>query len=51
MASHSLAIVKASLSAGLMRPDPTSVSRDEIARMHALIDAALEQCSPAHIQV
>ena len=51
MASHSLAIAKASLTAGLIRPDPTPVPRDDIAEFHRLLDAALAQCSPANVQV
>lgn len=51
MASHSLVIAKASLSAGLMRPDPTPVPRDQIAQFHELLDICLVQCSPTNIQV
>ncbi|KAF7596571.1 hypothetical protein BBP40_000971 [Aspergillus hancockii] len=50
MASHQLAIAKASFSAGLLRPDPTSVPRDEITTFHTSLDRALSQCSPANIQ-
>ncbi|MCJ1250678.1 hypothetical protein MMC30_007906 [Trapelia coarctata] len=50
MASHSLVIAKASLSAGLMRPDPTPVPRDQITQFHELLDKALVQCSPTNIQ-
>lgn len=51
MASHQLAIAKASFSAGLLRPDPTSVSRDEITAFHSALDQALSHCSYANIQV
>ncbi|KAL2846117.1 hypothetical protein BJY01DRAFT_213664 [Aspergillus pseudoustus] len=50
MASHQVAIAKASLAAGLLRPDPTSVSRDEITALHNYLDRALSHCSPANIQ-
>ncbi|OGM44812.1 hypothetical protein ABOM_006162 [Aspergillus bombycis] len=50
MASHQLAIAKASFSAGLLRPDPTSVPRDEITTFHTSLDRALSHCSPANIQ-
>ncbi len=51
MASHRLAIAKASLAAGLLRPDPTSLSRDDIAAFHRLLDAAILSCSPRNVQV
>ncbi|ODM20907.1 hypothetical protein SI65_03960 [Aspergillus cristatus] len=50
MASHQLAIAKASFSAGLLRPNPTSVSRDEITAFHSALDQALSHCSYANIQ-
>ncbi|KAJ5379486.1 hypothetical protein N7509_012605 [Penicillium cosmopolitanum] len=50
MASHQLAIAKASFSAGLLRPDPTSVPRDDIAAFHSALDRALSRCSSANIQ-
>ncbi|KAJ5759762.1 hypothetical protein N7520_006918 [Penicillium odoratum] len=50
MASHHLAIAKASFSAGLLRPDPTSVHRDEITIFHTSLERALSHCSPANIQ-
>ncbi|KAL2863314.1 RNA polymerase II-binding domain-containing protein [Aspergillus lucknowensis] len=50
MASHQVAIAKASLAAGLLRPDPTSVSRDQITTLHNSLDRALSRCSPANIQ-
>ncbi|PLB51916.1 hypothetical protein P170DRAFT_453490 [Aspergillus steynii IBT 23096] len=50
MASHQLAIAKASLSAGLLRPDPTSVPRDDITAFHSALDRALSHCSSANIQ-
>ena len=51
MASHQLAIAKLTLSAGLIRPDPSSVSKDEIAHFHALLDQTLARCSPTNVQV
>lgn len=51
MASHQVAIAKASLAAGLLRPDPTSVARDDITALHTSLDRALSHCSPANIQV
>ncbi|OXV08695.1 hypothetical protein Egran_03550 [Elaphomyces granulatus] len=50
MASHQIAIAKASFSAGLLRPDPTSVPRDDISLFHLLLDRALSHCSFANIQ-
>jgi len=51
MASHQIAIAKASFSASLLRPDPTSVPRDDIAAFHSALDRALSRCSSANIQV
>ncbi|CAF9941498.1 MAG: hypothetical protein ALECFALPRED_009165 [Alectoria fallacina] len=51
MASHSLAIAKASLAAGMIRPDPTSISKPEIAHFHTLLEAVLKRCSSANIQL
>ena len=51
MASHLVAIAKASLAASLLRADPVPVSRDDMNNFHALLDVALNQCSPANIQV
>ncbi|TVY52583.1 hypothetical protein LCER1_G006190 [Lachnellula cervina] len=50
MASHQLAIAKASFSAGLLRPDPTSLSRENIAHFHALLNSAVLQCTPRNVQ-
>ncbi|KAJ5176843.1 uncharacterized protein N7482_002720 [Penicillium canariense] len=50
MASHQIAIAKASFSAGLLRPDPSSVPRDDIAAFHTALDRVLNHCSPANIQ-
>ncbi|KAJ5831995.1 hypothetical protein N7474_000306 [Penicillium riverlandense] len=50
MAAHQIAIAKAAFSAGLLRPDPTSVPRDDIAAFHASLDRVLSQCTPANIQ-
>lgn len=51
MATPQLAIAKAGFAAGLLRPDPTSVSRDEAEEFYALLEAVLQQCSPTNIQV
>ncbi|PWW78605.1 hypothetical protein C7212DRAFT_276520 [Tuber magnatum] len=48
--SHQVAIARASLAAGLLRPDPTAVSRDEISNFHTLLEQALSKCSPSNIQ-
>ncbi|KKK19168.1 hypothetical protein P175DRAFT_0479715 [Aspergillus ochraceoroseus IBT 24754] len=50
MASHQIAIAKASLAAGLLRPDPTSIARDDITALHNYLERALSHCSPANIQ-
>ncbi|CAG8956045.1 hypothetical protein HYFRA_00008901 [Hymenoscyphus fraxineus] len=50
MASHQLAIAKASFSAGLLRPDPVSLSGDDIARFHTLLNAAITRCSAQNVQ-
>ncbi|KAI9784898.1 MAG: hypothetical protein M1816_000593 [Peltula sp. TS41687] len=50
MASHQVAIAKAAFSAGLLRPDPTATSRDEITNFHGLLDKVIAQCSPTNIQ-
>lgn len=51
MASHSLAIAKASLAASLMRPDPTAVPRTDVAHFLQLIETLLSQCTATNIQV
>ncbi|KAL8772758.1 MAG: hypothetical protein Q9209_002103 [Squamulea sp. 1 TL-2023] len=51
MASHSLAIAKASLAAGLMRPDLSAASKTDIAQFHRLLDALILQCSTTNIQL
>jgi hypothetical protein len=51
MASHQFAIAKASFSAGLLRPDPTSLTREEIEHFHSLLDSAVVQCTRANVQV
>ncbi|KAL7270632.1 hypothetical protein RUND412_006650 [Rhizina undulata] len=50
MASHQVAIAKASLAAGLLRADPIALARDEITNFHSLLDKALTACSPSNIQ-
>lgn len=44
-------ILKAALAACLLRPDPTSVPRDEIGAFHTSLERALSHCSQANIQV
>ncbi|KAL2363629.1 hypothetical protein RJZ56_003483 [Blastomyces dermatitidis] len=51
MTTHLVAIAKATFSAGLLRPDPTSVYRDEIAFFHTSLDRAVTHCSPGNIQI
>ncbi|KAL8890901.1 MAG: hypothetical protein Q9215_001978 [Flavoplaca cf. flavocitrina] len=51
MASHSLAIAKASLAAGLMRLEPGGVSKTDLAQFYRLLDALLSQCSATNIQL
>ncbi|KAM5437485.1 hypothetical protein McanMca71_000902 [Microsporum canis] len=51
MSSHQIAVAKASFSAGLLRPDPSSVPGEEISRFHNELDTMLSHCSPAHIQI
>ena len=51
MASHSIAIGKASLSVALMRADPNAVPKTEVTKLHALLDDLLDRCSTSNIQV
>ncbi|KAL8873074.1 MAG: hypothetical protein Q9174_001395 [Haloplaca sp. 1 TL-2023] len=51
MAAHSLVIAKASLVASLMRPEPHSVPRADIAQFQRLLEALTQQCSSANIQL
>ena len=51
MASHQNAIARASFAAGLLRPDFSAVSRDEIANFHQRLDAAVLRCTSRNIQV
>jgi len=51
MTSHSLAIAKASLAACMIRPDPISIPKTEIAHFHTLLEATLKQCSSDKLQV
>jgi hypothetical protein len=51
MAPHNITIAKASISAGFMRPDPHSLSREQISDFHKLLETAIAQCSPINIQV
>lgn len=51
MMSHQLAIAKASFSAGLLRPDPTSLPRESIEHFHSLLNALVLQCTPGNVQV
>ncbi|KAF2096233.1 hypothetical protein NA57DRAFT_59289 [Rhizodiscina lignyota] len=52
MAAHQLTIAKAAFTAGLLRPDPSSipVTKNEVNNFLSLLDTALMQCSPANIQ-
>ncbi|OBT78628.1 hypothetical protein VF21_02308 [Pseudogymnoascus sp. 05NY08] len=50
MASHQIAIAKATFAASLLRPDPIPVPRDDIAQFHTLLGAVSTQCSPTNIQ-
>jgi hypothetical protein len=51
MTTHGVVILKAAFAACLLRPDPTSVPRDEISAFHICLEHALSHCSPANIQV
>ncbi|ELR08874.1 hypothetical protein VC83_01767 [Pseudogymnoascus destructans] len=50
MASHQIAIAKATFAASLLRPDPVPVPRDDVAQFHTLLGAVSTQCSPTNIQ-
>ncbi|KAI0881118.1 uncharacterized protein GGS22DRAFT_192606 [Annulohypoxylon maeteangense] len=50
MTSPQLAIAKVSFSAVLLRPDPTSCSRNEIDEFLQLLDATISRCSPPNVQ-
>ncbi|QQK43529.1 RNA polymerase II, large subunit, CTD [Penicillium digitatum] len=50
MTTHDAVILKAAFAACLLRPDPTSVPRDEIRAFHISLERALSHCSPANIQ-
>ncbi|TGO31938.1 hypothetical protein BHYA_0378g00020 [Botrytis hyacinthi] len=50
MASHQLAIAKASFSASLLRRDPTPVSREAIAEFHSHLNNVILQCSSINVQ-
>jgi hypothetical protein len=51
MASHQLTIDKAKFSAGLLKPDITTINRDQISLFLERLDDAISQCSPTNIQV
>lgn len=51
IATHQLAIAKASLTAQLLRADPTAVPRDAITEFISLVDRALTDCTRTNIQV
>lgn len=51
MTAHSLAIAKASLAAGMMRPDPAPVTRAEVGQLHETLEASLSRCTAANIEV
>jgi len=44
-------VAKASFAAALLRPDPTSINREETSRFQKLLDDTVLQCTPANIQV
>lgn len=50
MAAHSLAIAKASLAAGMMRPDPVPLSRTEVSNFHTLLESVCTRCTPDNVQ-
>ncbi|QSZ34116.1 hypothetical protein DSL72_005704 [Monilinia vaccinii-corymbosi] len=50
MASHQLAIAKASFSASLLRQDPTPVSREDIADFHSQLNTVILHCSSINVQ-
>lgn len=51
MASHQVAIAKASFAASLLRQDPVAVHWDEIGPFHKQLDETLAICSSDNIQV
>lgn len=51
MASHQLTIERAKFSAGLLKPDITTISRDQVTVFLELFDNAVSRCSPSNIQV
>jgi hypothetical protein len=51
MAGHEVAVAKATFAASLLRPDVTNVSRDEIPRIHTLIENVMHNGSTTTIQV
>ncbi|KAF3940682.1 hypothetical protein ABW19_dt0200689 [Dactylella cylindrospora] len=48
---HSTAIAKATLSASLLRADPTPVVGDEISRLHSLLEKCITVCTPENIKI
>ena len=51
MASHSLAIAKASLAASMMKPDPHPVPKAEISTFYGALEMVSVYCSSKNIQV
>ncbi|MCJ1312556.1 hypothetical protein MMC25_006230 [Agyrium rufum] len=51
MASHSLALSKASLSVTFLKQDPTALARDHVAHLHQLLDNSINESSPRNIQL
>lgn len=51
MASANIIVAKASFAAALLRPDPTSINREETSRFQKILDDTVLQCTPANIQV
>ncbi|KAJ5795203.1 RNA polymerase II large subunit CTD [Penicillium paradoxum] len=51
MENRQIVVPKAAFAARLLRPDPTSVSQDEIGAFHTLLERVLSHCSPTNIQI
>ncbi|KAJ5575647.1 RNA polymerase II large subunit CTD [Penicillium sp. DV-2018c] len=51
MENHQLVVSKAAFAARLLRPDPTTVPRDEISAFHTLLERVLSHCSPTNVQI
>ncbi|KAJ5146415.1 RNA polymerase II large subunit CTD [Penicillium bovifimosum] len=51
MENHQLVVSKAAFAARLLRPDPTTVPRDEISAFHTSLERVLSHCSPTNVQI